>query len=181
MKEAVSVAEERLLNVGKIVNTHGIRGEVKVWPQTDFPDVRFRNGSRLLAYPPEGTAGSPFEIEVQSSREQNNVFIVKLKGYDNINQIEKYKGWELKVTDAERVELEEGEYYFRDIMGCAVVTEEGESLGTITDILSPGANDVWVVKQAKGKELLLPVIDEVVLSVDVPGKVVKVRLMEGLL
>ncbi|THF81288.1 ribosome maturation factor RimM [Cohnella fermenti] len=175
------MTEERLLNVGKIVNTHGIRGEVKIWPQTDFPDVRFRGGSRLLACPPEGTAGTPFEVEVQSSREQSNVFVVKLKGYDNINQVEKYKGWELKVPGAERVELEEGEYYFRDIMGCEVVTEEGEKLGTIADILSPGANDVWVVKQAKGKELLLPVIDEVVLNVDVAAKVVKVRLMEGLL
>ncbi|RUS46395.1 ribosome maturation factor RimM [Cohnella sp. AR92] len=175
------MAEEQLLNVGKIVNTHGIRGEVKVWPQTDFPDVRFRNGSRLLVYPPAGTAGSPFEIEVVSSREQNNLFIVKLKGYDNINQIEKYKGWELKVTEDERVELEEGEYYFRDIIGCEAVTEDGEKLGTITDILSPGANDVWVVKRPKGKELMLPVIDEVVLDVDVPAKTVKVRLMEGLL
>jgi len=173
------MAEERRLNVGKIVNTHGIRGEVKVWPTTDFPDVRFRSGNRLLLVPPE--SGEPVEVVVQSSREQSNVFIVKLKGFDNINEVEKYKGWELKVEAEDRVELEEGEYYVRDIVGCSVLTDEGEKLGTITDVLSPGANDVWVVKRPKGKELLLPVIDDVVLDVDVPGKVVKVRLMEGLL
>jgi 16S rRNA processing protein RimM len=178
-KGATSMAEERMLNVGKIVNTHGIRGEVKVWPQTDFPDVRFRRGSRLVLCPPE--AGEPVEVEVAGSREQSNVYVLKLKGFDNINQVEKYKGWMLKVRGEDRVELEEGEYYVRDIVGCSVVTDEGETLGEITDVLSPGANDVWVVKRPKGKELLLPVIDDVVLGVDVPGRIVKVRLMEGLL
>lgn len=173
------MAEERMLNVGKIVNTHGVRGEIKIWPQTDFPDVRFRKGSRLLAYPPE--KGEPIEVEVQSAREQNNLFYLKLTGFDNINDVEKFKGWELKVSGEDRVPLEEGEYYVRDIVGCSVVTEEGETLGTIADILSPGANDVWVVKRPKGKELLLPVIDDVVLDVDTAGKTVKVRLMEGLL
>lgn len=173
------MAEERMLNVGKIVNTHGIRGEIKIWPQTDFPDVRFRKGNRLLACKPE--SGETVEVEIQSVREQSNLFYLKLKGYDNINDVEKLKGWQLKVSGEDRVPLEEGEYYVRDIVGCAVVTEEGETLGLIADILSPGANDVWVVKRPKGKELLLPVIDEVVLDVDIAGKVVKVRLMEGLL
>jgi 16S rRNA processing protein RimM len=175
------VTEERLLNVGKIVNTHGIRGEIKVWPHTDFPDVRFRNGSRLLLCPPGAGAEAALEVEVQGAREHKNLFILKLKGYDNINLVEKYKGWELKVRDEDRVELGEGEYYVRDIVGATVVTEDGEKLGIITDVLSPGANDVWVVKRPKGGNVLLPVIDEVVLEVDVPGRTVKVHLMEGLL
>lgn len=173
------MSEERLLNVGKIVNTHGIRGELKVYPQTDFPDVRFKPGSKLTMYPPG--SGAPVVVEVVSSRDQKKMFIVKLKGYDDINQVEKYKGWELKVSDAERVTLEEGEYYVRDIIGCEVVTDEGQTLGTITDTLSPGANDIWVVKLPKGKELLLPVIDDVVLDVDIAARKVKVHLMEGLL
>lgn len=168
-----------MLNIGKVVNTHGIKGEVKVWPQTDFPEVRFKAGSKLLMFPPD--SGQPITIEIVSSREQKNMFVLKLKGFDNINQVEKYKGWELKVSEAERVELDEGEYYFRDIMGCEVETEEGERLGVITDILSPGANDIWVVKLIKGKELLLPVIDDVVLDVDIAARKVKVHLMEGLL
>jgi 16S rRNA processing protein RimM len=173
------MSEERLLNIGKIVNTHGIKGEVKVWPQTDFPEVRFKAGSKLLMFPPEN--GQPITIEVVSSREQKKMYVLKLKGFDNINQVEKYKGWELKVSEAERVPLPEGEYYFRDILGCTVESEEGEQLGTITDILSPGANDIWVVKMPKGKELLLPVIDDVVLDVDTVSRKVKVHLMEGLL
>lgn len=171
--------EERLLNIGKIVNTHGIKGEIKVYPQTDFPEVRFKAGNKLLMYPPE--SGQPVTIEIVSAREQKKMFVLQLKGFDNINQVEKYKGWELKVSDTERVPLPEGEYYVRDIIDCLVETDEGESLGTITDVLSPGANDIWVVKLNTGKELLLPVIDDVVLNVDLAARKVKVHLMEGLL
>jgi 16S rRNA processing protein RimM len=178
-KGAAAVAEERLFNVGKIVNTHGVRGEIRIWPQTDFPEVRFKAGSRLLLMAPD--SGEPVAVEIETAREQKNVFVVKLKGYDDINQVERLKGWELKAGEADRAPLSEGEYYVRDIVGCHVVSEEGESLGTITDILTPGANDVWVVKRPGGKELLLPVIDDVVLAVDVAAKTVKVHLMEGLL
>ncbi len=173
------MSEERMLNVGKIVNTHGIRGEVKVYPQTDFPEIRFKPGAKLTMFPPE--SGSRITVEVASAREQKKMYIIKLKGYDNINEVERFKGWELKVSDAERVPLEEGEYYVRDIIGCEVVTDEGQTLGTITDTLSPGANDIWVVKLPKGKELLLPVIDDVILDVDIAARKVTVHLMEGLL
>ncbi|MFC5532419.1 ribosome maturation factor RimM [Cohnella yongneupensis] len=173
------MSEERLLNVGKIVNTHGIRGEVKVYPQTDFPEVRFKPGTTLKLYPPE--SGAPVSVEIVTSREQKKMYVLKLKGFEDINQVEKYKGWELKVPETDRVPLDEGEYYVRDIIGCEVVTEDGETLGTITDTMSPGANDIWVVKLPKGKELLLPVIDDVVLNVDIAARKVKVHLMEGLL
>lgn len=173
------MTEERLINIGKVVNTHGIRGEIKVLPQTDFPDIRFATGSKLLLVPPESS--EPLTVEVQTAREQKKMFILKLKGFDEINQVEKYKGWALKVTDSDRIPLESDEYYVRDIIGCLVETEEGEQLGEIIDVLSPGANDVWVVRMAKGKELLLPVIDDVVLEVDIGTRKIKVRLMEGLL
>lgn len=173
------MSDGRLLNIGKIVNTHGIKGEMKIWPQTDFPEVRFKPGNKLLMFPPE--TGEPITIEIVSSREQKKMYVLKIKGFDNINQVEKYKGWELKVAEDDRVPLDEGEYYVRDIVGCEVETEEGEKLGTVTDILSPGANDIWVVQMAKGKELLLPVIDDVVLDVDITARKIKVHLMEGLL
>lgn len=174
------MSDQQLLNVGKIVNTHGVRGEIKVWPQTDFPDVRFRAGNKLLLVNPEA-AGQPLTVEVVSAREQKNMFVVRLKGWDDINLVEKYKGWELKVEADDRVPLEADEYYLSDIIGCTVVTEEGETLGVIKEILSPGANDVWVVKRPKGADLLLPFIDEVVKEVDVAARSVKVHLMEGLL
>lgn len=173
------MAEERLLNVGKIVNTHGIRGELKVWPQTDFPEVRFRKGNRLLMCPPD--QGEPVTVEIAGAREQKKMFVVLLKGYDNINEVERFKGWALKAEASDRAPLGEGEYYVRDIVGCGVETDEGEALGQVTDVLSPGANDVWVVRMNGGKELLLPVIDDVVLDVDLNARKIRVRLMEGLL
>ncbi|WP_127531863.1 ribosome maturation factor RimM [Paenibacillus kobensis] len=174
---------DKWYTVGKLVNTHGIRGEVKVWPHTDFPDVRFAKGSMLTLFDEE--KGGRLEVEVVSARLQKNVYIVKLKGFDNINDIEKYKGWTLKVSEDDLVDLAEDEYYYHEIIGCTVVTDEGEELGTVTEILSPGANDVWVVKGKGGngrpKEILLPVIDDVLRNVDVAGKTITVHLLEGLI
>jgi len=167
--------------VGKIVNTHGIRGDVKVLPQTDFADQRFASGSKLLMVNEE--SGESREVKIVSSREQKNVYLIKLDGFNNINDVEKFKGWLLKISETEQGELEEGQYYYHQIIGCAVVTEDGEELGTISEILSPGANDVWVVERpkSKGKQLLLPVIDEVVIEVNITDKRITVRLMEGLI
>ncbi|RXZ76984.1 ribosome maturation factor RimM [Paenibacillaceae bacterium] len=167
------------LNVGKIVNTHGLRGELKVLSQTDFPDVRFAPGGKLVLWEPEGK--EQLSAIVEQSREHKGSFIVKLKNFDDINAVEKYKGWNVKVDDSQRVELAEGEYYYNDIIGCLVVTDEGEELGTISEILRPGANDVWVVERAKGKPVLLPVIDQVVLQVDTSRKHVTVHVLEGLI
>ncbi|CAM4249949.1 ribosome maturation factor RimM [Paenibacillus tarimensis] len=164
--------------VGKLVNTHGIKGEVKIYPSTDFPDVRFAPGSQLSLHDASGTI---VPVEVEAAREHKGMFIVRLKGFDNINEVEKYKGWTVKVSDNELVDLEEGEYYYYEIVGCRVVTDEGEELGTISEILSPGANDVWVVERPKDKPVLLPVIDDVIRSVDVKEKLVTVHLMEGLI
>jgi len=177
--EGGSASMERWLNIGKIVNTHGVRGEVRVWPQTDFPEIRFKPGNSLWMVPPQ--AGEPVSVTVQSAREQKNVYILKLAGIDDRNGAEARKGWELKVPAEDRVPLQEGEYYVSDIIGCAVVTDEGETIGTVSDVLTPGANDVWVVRRPKGQDLLLPVIDDVVLEVDTAAKRIKVHLMEGLL
>ncbi|WP_058303904.1 ribosome maturation factor RimM [Gorillibacterium timonense] len=170
--------EEKLYNVGKIVNTHGIRGELKLVSQTDFPDIRFQNGSELILL---GPSGEQLPVTVESGRPQKNVWMVKFKEFADINAAEKVKNWDVKVRGENLVDLEDGEYYYHEIIGCRVFTEEEEDLGTIKEILTPGANDVWIVKMPNGKELLLPYIDEVVLSVNVVDKRVTVRLMEGLL
>lgn len=170
----------KLYNVGKVVNTHGIRGEVKIVSQTDFPEERFGIGSRLvLTDAQNGT--SELRVQVESARLHKNVYIVKFKGYDNINDILPYKGWMIKVSDEERKPLDEGEYYYHQIVGCRVITDEGEELGTIGEILAPGANHVWVVERPKGKPVLLPVIDDVILNVDVEARQVRVHIMEGLI
>ncbi|WP_427052627.1 ribosome maturation factor RimM [Paenibacillus sp. TC-CSREp1] len=166
------------MNVGKIVNTHGIRGELKIMPLTDFPEVRFAKNAELFLFTSDDR---PVPVTVESARLHKNMYIVRLKEYGNINEVEKFKGGMAKVSKENLAELEEGEYYFHQIVGCAVITEEGETLGTITEILTPGANDVWVVKTPAGKEVLIPVIDDVVLDVNVEQKQVKIHLMEGLL
>ncbi|GJM83397.1 ribosome maturation factor RimM [Paenibacillus sp. HMSSN-139] len=170
---------DSLLSVGKIVNTHGIRGELRVLLQTDFPEVRFAPKNRLLIIHPE--TGERLEVTVQTARPYKQMYIVKFAEYSHINEVEPFKGCDLKVSKAESVELPENEYYFHEIIGCQVVSDEGEDLGQIVEILRPGANDVWVAKLPNGKQLLLPVIDDVVLDVNVKEKVVKVHVMEGLL
>lgn len=169
------------LTVGKLVNTHGIRGEIKVLSSTDFPDVRFASGKKLIVIPADGSP--KFEVTVEAAREHKGTYIVKLKGYTNINEVEKYKGSLLKVPSNDLVELPENEYYFHQIVGCEVYTDEDESkpMGVVKEILQPGANDVWVVKPAKGQDILIPVIPNVVLNVDIEAKKIIVHLMEGLL
>ncbi|SDE70649.1 16S rRNA processing protein RimM [Fontibacillus panacisegetis] len=170
---------DSLLTVGKIVNTHGIRGDVKVLLHTDFPEVRFAPKSSLKMIHPEN--GTQIVVTVASARPYKGMYIVKFNEYNDINVVEKYKGYELKVAKENSVQLPKNEYYFHEIIGCRVVSDEGEELGVIEEILRPGANDVWVVKLPNHKQLLLPVIDDVVLDVDVSAKLVKVHVMEGLL
>jgi 16S rRNA processing protein RimM len=168
---------EKLVTVGKVVNSHGIRGELKIVPETDFPE-RFDVGNSLIIV---DSQNKQTPVTVKTSRLHKNVFIVLFSQFSNINDVEKYKGSLLKIEAKNQKPLEEGEYYYHEIIGCKVVTEDEQELGLISEILTPGANDVWVVSLPKGKQLLLPVIDDVVLKVDIPNKTIRIHLMEGLL
>ncbi|MEK3915391.1 ribosome maturation factor RimM [Paenibacillus sp. FSL H7-0331] len=170
---------DKLYTIGKIVNTHGLLGELRIFPETDFADERFANGSQLVFVDPKTNVQIP--VTVNSAREHKKMFIVKFKGFQHINEVEKYKGWLLKVEEKYMLELPDDEFYYHEIIGCRVVTDEGEELGTISEILSPGANDVWVVDRPSGKPVLLPYIDDVVLDVDIENKLIKVHVLEGLL
>jgi 16S rRNA processing protein RimM len=170
---------QQTLTVGKLVNTQGIKGEVRVVSHTDFPEVRFAKGSRLLLFHPMLT--EPVTLTISTSREQKNFFVLGFNGYSSINEVEKFKGGILKVAEDDLVDLEEDEFYIHQIVGCQVVTEEGEIVGEIKEVLQPGANDVWVVKRPNEKDLLLPYIDDVVKEIDIQERKVKVHLMEGLL
>ena len=166
---------EDLLQVGVITTTHGIRGEVKVYPTTD--DVhRFEELESVLL----DTGKEYRELKIKSVKYFKQYAILKFKGIDNINDIEKYKGRDLLVTRENAIPLEEGEYYIADILGATVVTEDGEKFGVLKDVLTTGANDVYVVEH-EGKEVLLPVIPDCVLSRNMDTKVVTVHIMEGLL
>lgn len=167
---------ENLLRVGVISSTHGVRGEVKVYPTTD--DVnRFKDLKKVIL----DTGREYLELEIQGVKFLKNMAILKFKGYDSINEIEKYKGKDLLVTRDQAVELGPDENFIVDLIGLRVVTEDGRQFGTLTDVIKTGANDVYEVKTAEGKEVLFPAIKECVLSVDLAEGTVTVRIMDGLL
>jgi 16S rRNA processing protein RimM len=164
------------LRVGVISATHGIRGEVKVYPTTD--DVnRFKQLKHVFL----DTGKEYIELEIEGVKFFKQQAILKFKGIDNINDIEKYKGKDLLVTRENAVKLEKDEYFIFDILGSAVVTDEGQELGELVEVMATGANDVYIVKTKEGKEILLPSIRECILDVDAQNKIIKVHLMPGLL
>ena len=167
---------EELFRVGVISNTHGIRGEVKVYPTTDNVR-RFDDLKEVIL----DTGKEQLNLHVTSVKYFKNMVILKFKEFDNINDIIPYKGMDLLVTRENAIPLEEGEYYIADIIGSKVITDEDKILGTLTDVLQTGANDVYVVKTKDGKEVLLPSIEECVLDRDRENKIVKVHIMKGLL
>ena len=154
------------LKVGKIVNTHSLKGEVKVISSTDFEEERFKKGSKLLI-----TRGNQLirEVVVQSYRNHKNFLLVKFEGIDSVEEAEKLKNLQIKIDSDEVGELEENEFYFHQIIGCEVFDENDKNLGEIIDILTPGANDVWVIKGENGKEILIPYIEDVCLLYTSPS------------
>lgn len=166
-----------MFNVGKIVNTHGIRGDVKVLRISDFEE-RFTIGEELYLV---SDNEQPIRLVIDGHRTNKNFDLIHFKGYDNINDVEQYKGSHLKILEEQLTDLEENEFYYHEIIDCEVFLNTGEQLGVIKEILSPGANDVWVVKQLKGKDILIPYIDEVVKNVDIEAKKVIIEPLEGLL
>lgn len=167
---------ENLLQVGAITSTHGIRGEVKVFPTTD--DVnRFKKLKEVVL----DTGKEQITLQIQGVKFFKQFVILKFKGIDNINDIEKYKGKSLFVTRKNAVKLEKDEYFIADILGSTVEDEDGNILGTLKDVIVTGANDVYVVENEEGKELLFPAIKECVLNVDLEQSKITVHIMPGLL
>ncbi|WP_043933346.1 ribosome maturation factor RimM [Bacillus sp. EB01] len=170
---------DKWFNVGKIVNTHGIKGEVRVISRTDFAEERYKKGNTLYLFLPKEKEA--IEVIVKAHRQHKNFDLLTFEGYEDINKVEKLRDGILKINESQLGELEENEYYFHEIIGCTVSTTEGEEVGKISEILTPGANDVWVVKGKKGKEYYIPYIEHVVLKVDVKEKTVVIDPLEGLL
>ena len=162
-----------LLQVGVISSTHGIAGEVKVFPTTD--DVtRFDYLKDVIL----DTGREKLNLTVAGVKYFKNMVILKFKG---INDVEKYRGCSLWVTRENAVELDEDEYFVCDMIGLDVITDEGEKLGELTDVIQTGANDVYVVKTKEGKEVLLPAIAQCVLNVNLEENAMTVHVMDGLL
>ena len=167
---------EEMLRVGVISSTHGVRGEVKVYPTTDDSE-RFLDLDQVTL----DTGREQITLEIQNVKFFKNMVILKFKGYDNINDIEKYKGKDLLIHRDQAVKLKEDEYFVTDLMGLKVVSEEGTVLGILKEVIPTGANDVYVVQPENGKELLLPAIKDCILNVDLEKGIMTIHLMDGLL
>src|SRR5699024_1159938 len=168
---------EILYDVRKIVNTHGVKGEVRVIRITDYEE-RFTPGNTLYIV---GKKDEPIPVTVKSHRTHKQFDLLTFEEFTSINRVEKYKDSLLKVAASDLTPLVEGEFYYHEIIGCTVESEEGEKIGQITSILSPGANDVWVVETEEGKEVLIPYIKDVVKEVNIDEKRIRIHLMEGLI
>lgn len=164
-----------LFRVGVITSTHGVKGEVKVFPTTDDP-ARFKKIKKVLM----DNGKEQRELEIMQARFFKNMVILKFKGIDNINDIEKYKQAELFVTRDKAIPLKENEYYISDLIGLSVTSDEGEDLGEIFDVMTTGANDVYVIHTPSGEEILLPAIKSCVLEVNVEEGTMKVHVLPGL-
>ena len=162
------------LQVGEIVNTHGLRGDVKLVPWTDYPEV-FEDFSHVYT----DIKSQKTTLEIVSIKYQKSNLIIKFKSIDHIDEAEKLKNHILYV-DRDQLGEPDG-YYICDLIGCSVHTDEGLLLGEVVDVFQTGSNDVYVVRSDKGKDILLPVIDEVVLSVDIENNKICVHLIEGLI
>ena len=167
---------ENILRVGTISSTHGLKGEVKVFPTTDDP-ARFKKLKECLLY----DGKNYLDLKVECVRFFKQFVIVKFKDIDDINQVEKYKGKDIFVTRENAVPLEEDEVLIPDLMNHNVITDEEVVLGGLTDVLQTGANDVYVVRGDGDKEILLPATRECILDVDFEKKIIKVHLLPGLL
>lgn len=167
---------ENMLRVGVITSPHGIKGEVKVFPTTDDAK-RFKELKKVIL----DTGKEYIPMEIEHVKFFKNMVILKFKGYDNINEIEKYKSRDLLITRDQAVDLAPDEYFITDLIGLAVVSDQGVELGTLKDVLETGANDVYVVAMKDGKELMLPAIGDCILNVDLEQGRMEVHVLEGLM
>ncbi len=167
---------EDFLKVGVITTTHGVRGEVKVYPTTDEPE-RFLELDHVLL-----DTGKEFrDLEIKNVRFFKNLVILKFKGIDNINDIEKYKGHDLWIPREEGQELDEDEYYIADLLGLRVILDDGTEFGTLKNVMETGANDVYIIDTNAHGEVLVPAIRECIQDIDLEKNTMTIHLMKGLI
>ena len=167
---------EKFLQVGVLSSTHGIRGEVKVFPTTDDKE-RFLDLKEVLL----DTGKEQIPLEIQNVRFFKQVVILKFKGIDHINDIERYKGRPLFVEREHAVPLEADEYYIADLIGMEVFTEDGAFFGQLQDVIETGANDVYIIDSDEHGEVLIPAIQDCILHVDPEARQMTIHLMKGLI
>lgn len=167
---------EEYFEIGQIVNTSGLKGEIKVKPFTDNI-TEFESLKTIYV----SIADNLKKFVVQKVRYSKNMVFIKLEGIDTLEEAKKYRNLYLKIHRKNVVQPKANSYFISDIIGCKVFTDKQEELGKIGDVFPTGSNDVYVIKDETGKEILLPAIKQVIKKVDVENKVIIVHLMEGLI
>lgn len=166
---------EQMFQVGVISSTHGVRGEVKVYPTTD--DVkRFKRLKEVIL----DTGREQKLLEIETVKFFKQFVILKFKGIDSINDIEKYKGKSLLVDREHAVKLKKDEYFIADMIGMRVVTEDGQAFGTLKEVIETGANDVYIIDTEEHGDVLVPAIKQCILDVDIENSTMRIHLLEGL-
>jgi 16S rRNA processing protein RimM len=167
---------EDFFQIGIITSTHGVNGEVKVFPTTDdarrfkrLKEVFVDNGKERVT------------LEIEGVKFFKQLVILKFKGIDSLNEVEKYRKSTLLVARENAVRLGRNEYFIADLMGLKVLDEDESEIGVLRDVMETGANDVYVIDLHDGRELLLPAIRQCVLAVDVEAGYIKIHILDGLL
>lgn len=165
-----------LLQVGVISSTHGVHGEVKVFPTTDDAK-RFKKLKEVIL----DKGKEHMLLHPENVKFFKQFVIIKFKEFSSLNEVEILKGKPLLVTREHAVRLKKDEYFIADLIGLNVISDEGETLGKITDVIQTGANDVYVVNTDSYGEVLFPAIKECVLNIDLEKELVTVHIMPGLI
>ena len=164
--------------VGVIASTHVLQGEVNVFPTTEDPN-RFKKLKKVTLHTQRG---EEIELDVQSARFFKKFVIVKFKQYNNINDVEKFRGCELTIDRKDAIKLEPGEFYCADLMGLSIYDEDGNLLGTVSDIIQTGANDVYeMTKDGSDEKVYIPAIKDCIKNIDIENKKITIHVIDGLL
>ena len=167
---------EQFFQVGIISSTHGVRGEVKVFPTTD-DSKRFKKNTEVLL---DTGKNGRIPMKITQVKFFKQFVILKFEGYDSINDIERYKGCSLYVSRKNAVKLQQDEYFIADLIGIKVYDEDDTFIGELKEVYETGANDVYIISRSGKEDLLIPAIKQCILDVDIEGEKMKVHLLEGL-
>ena len=163
---------DKYIEIGKIVNTYGIKGQLKIVPYTDNIK-RFEKLKKIYI--------NEKEYLIENVKYIKNIVILKLQGINTIEQTEEYRNLYMYIDRKDAIKLPKDTYFIRDLIGIEVYTNDGEKLGIIDDIFKTGSNDVYVVRNSLGKQILLPAISSVIEKIDLENKKVTVNLIKGLI
>jgi 16S rRNA processing protein RimM len=169
----------RYLLLGEVLRPHGVRGELKTRVLTDYPERIGDMETVYLADNEQGDKAKPYAIE--GVRMNQEYALIKLKGIDDRDQADRLRALYVMVAMDDAIPLEEGEFYLYQIIGLRIITEDGETFGTLTEVMETGANDVYIIDSERYGEVLIPAIESVILKTDIEAGTITVRLPEGLL